>query len=307
MTVLLAALAYHRARRETWLGGWLAGPVSIITALVAGSYGVSGLPNLVGVDSFARDPRALLVDAAVALLAAAVVAGAVWPVLAHVAAFRGRPITVADLRDWAQTQRLHAGGGAAAGAAAAWIVLGPLLCAAGAVLGALATAVVEHLRGPAIPAARPEHRRPPEPRRASPPSNGASPPSNGASPPSPSPQHSSWPTDPKTCQPPPHPSSPPPSSAPPHIPPPCAHPPRDGTQMRRTRMITAWHTAERLHRSKDRQAHTVSGPIRRLIHPHETNTRPQPTRNTNADSTDLFNLLRLTVCNLRCIPTGLVS
>ncbi len=110
-TLILAALGYHHARRGTWLSGWLSGPVSVITSLIAASYGVSGLPDLFGVDPFARDPRSLLVDVAVALLVAALVAGAATPVAVHVAAHRGSPITLVDLREWAQTRRLHAGGG----------------------------------------------------------------------------------------------------------------------------------------------------------------------------------------------------
>jgi len=160
-TVILAALGYHHARRGKWLSGWLSGPSAVLTSLIAASYGVTGLPNLLGVDSFARDPRSLAVDAAVALLVAALVAGAAWPVAAHVAAYRGRPINLVALREWAQTQRLHAGGGAAAGAAVVWIVLGPLTCVVGAVLGLLITATVEHLRGPAIPSTQPEHPGPP--------------------------------------------------------------------------------------------------------------------------------------------------
>ena len=161
MTMILAVLAHHHARRQTWLGGTVFGPAAIFTALIAASYGTSGLPNLVGVDSFSRDPRSLLVDAVVALLVAALVAGAATPVAVHVAAHRGSPINLADLRNWALAERLHSGGGAAAGAAVGWIMLGPLLCVAGAVIGLLVTAVVEHLRAPVIPAAQPEQRRPP--------------------------------------------------------------------------------------------------------------------------------------------------
>ena len=160
-TLVLAALAHHHDRRQAWLCGWLSGPAAIFTALIAASYGTSGLPNLFGVDPFARDPRSFAVDAAVTLLVAALVAGAAWPVAAHVAAHRGSPITLAALRNWALAERLHAGGGAAAGAAGGWIVLGPLLCVAGAVIGALATAVVEHLRRPVTPVPPAEHLRPP--------------------------------------------------------------------------------------------------------------------------------------------------
>ncbi len=160
-TVILAALGYHHGRRGRWLSGWLSGPAAVLMALIAASYGATGLPNLIGVDSFARDPKALLVDGAVALLAAVLVAGAAWPVAAHVAAYRGRPITLVELKEWAQAERLHAGGGAAAGAAVAWIVLSPLLALAGAVIGLLVTAGVVTLRAPAVPAARPEQPRPP--------------------------------------------------------------------------------------------------------------------------------------------------
>ncbi len=159
-TLILAALAHHHARRQTWLSGWFSGPVGILAAAIAVSYGVSGLPALAGVDSFARDPRSLFVDAAVALLAAALVAGAVWPVAVHVAAHRGSPINLVDLREWAQTQRLHSGGGAAAGAAVGWIVLDPLLCVVGAVFGFLLTATVEHLRATGISVPPAEHPRP---------------------------------------------------------------------------------------------------------------------------------------------------
>ena len=157
-TLILAALGHNHARRQTWLSGWFSGPVSILTALVAASYGVSGLPDLVGVDPFARDPQTFVVDVAVALLAGAVVAGAAWPVAARYAARCGRPTSVAALREWARARRLHAGGAAAAGAVAGWIAGGPLLCVAGAVIGALFVATVEHLRGPG---AQPEHPRPP--------------------------------------------------------------------------------------------------------------------------------------------------
>jgi len=165
VTVILAALGYHHLCRQKWLNGWFLGPASILMALISASYGVSGLPALFGVDSFARDPKALLVDGAVALLAAALVAGAAWPVAVHASAYRGSPITLADLREWVlQGDRLHAGGGAAAGAAVGWIVLGPLTCVTGAVLGLLVAATVVTLRTPAVlaaPAAPPAHPQPP--------------------------------------------------------------------------------------------------------------------------------------------------
>jgi len=173
-TLILAALGYRHARRQKWLSGWLSGPVAVLTALIAASYGMSGLPNLFGVDPLARDPKSLLAAVVVALLAAVLVAGAAWPVAAHASAYRGSPTTLADLKDWVlQGDRLYAGGGAAAGAAVAWIVLGPLTCVAGAVLGLLVTAVVVTLREPATragrpapmqpPTAQPEHPRPPAP------------------------------------------------------------------------------------------------------------------------------------------------
>lgn len=86
-----------------------------------------------------------------ALAVAILIVGAVWPVAVHVAAHRGHPISLLGLRDWAQTAPLHAAGGAAAGVVLAWIV-DPMMCVAGAALGLLATALVEHLRGPAVPA-----------------------------------------------------------------------------------------------------------------------------------------------------------
>jgi len=163
VTLILAALAHNHARRQTWLGGWVSGPVSVITALIAANYGASGLPDLAGVDPFARDPQTLVIDVAVALLAGALVAVVAWPVAARYAARCGRPTSLAALREQARTQPLHAGGAAAAGAVAGWIALGPLLSVAGAVIGFLITATVEHLRGPAVP----EHlRRPPVPPHA---------------------------------------------------------------------------------------------------------------------------------------------
>jgi len=170
VTVLLAALGYHHARRGKWLSGWLSGPSAVLTSLIAASYGVSGLPALFGVDPLARDPKSLFAAVVVALLAAALVAGATWPVAVHASAYRGSPITPVDLREWVlQGDRLHAGGGAAAGAAVGWIVLGPLLSVAGAVIGLLVTATVVTLREPATQAARserPEHPRPPVPPHA---------------------------------------------------------------------------------------------------------------------------------------------
>jgi hypothetical protein len=167
-TVILAALGYHHFRRGKWLSGWLSGPSAVLSSLIAARYGVSGLPALFGVDPFSRDPKSLFAAVVVALLAAVLVAGAAWPVAAHASAYRGSPITPLDLREWAQAERLHAGGGAAAGAAVGWIAFDPLLCVAGAVIGLLVTAVVVTLRGTAArsaptqpPAAQPEHRRPP--------------------------------------------------------------------------------------------------------------------------------------------------
>jgi len=160
-TLILAALGYHHARSGKWLNGWLSGPSALLAALIAASYGVSGLPTMAGVDQFALDPQAFIVDAAVALLAGALVAGAAWPVAVHASTYRGSPISLMDLREWVlQGDRLHAAGGAAAGAAVAWIVLGPLTCVAGAVIGLLVTVTVVTLRAPAIPAARPEQPRP---------------------------------------------------------------------------------------------------------------------------------------------------
>ncbi len=161
VTVILAALGYRHAHSGKWLNGWLSGPVAVLTSLIAVSYGVTGLPSLFGVDPLAGDPRALLAAVVVALLAGALVAAAAWPVAAHVAAYRDRPITLANLREWVlQGDRLYAGGGAAAGAALAWIVRGPLTCVAGAVLGLLVTAVVVTLREPATRAARPAPTQP---------------------------------------------------------------------------------------------------------------------------------------------------
>lgn len=163
LTVLLAVLAHHHARRGTWLGGWSSGPASIITALTAASYANSGLPALAGVSPGDLDPRTILVEAATALAAAALVTGATWPVAMHVAKHRGRPITVADLRAWVLAERLHAAGGAAAGAALSWIVFNPMLSGAGAVIGLLVTGTVERLRSPLVPAPPREHRAAPAP------------------------------------------------------------------------------------------------------------------------------------------------
>lgn len=167
VTVILAALGYRHANRQTWLSGWLSGPVAVLTALIAASYGVSGLPSLVGVDPSSRDPKSLAVAVVVALLAGALVAGAAWPVAVHASAYRGSPVTLPDLREWALEERLHSGGGAAAGAAVGWIVLGPLTCVAGAVLGLLVAVTVVTLREPAVrpaptqPPAAPQEHRPP--------------------------------------------------------------------------------------------------------------------------------------------------
>ncbi len=161
VTALLAGLGYRHARRQKWLNGWLSGPSAVLTALIAASYGTSGLPGLFGVDPLARDLRSLLAAVVVALLAGALVAGAAWPVAMHVAAHLGCPISVQVLREWVLEERLHAGGGAAAGAAVAWIILGPLICVMGAVIGLMVTAVVEHLRAPAAPVPPAEHPGPP--------------------------------------------------------------------------------------------------------------------------------------------------
>jgi len=172
VTAVLATLGYRHARSGKWLCGWLSGPVAVLTALIAASYGATGLPSLAGVDPLAREPRAVLAAVVVALLAGALVAAA-WPVALHVAAYRGSPVTLLELRAWAQTTPLHAAGGAGAGAAVAWIVLGPLLSVAGAALGLLITWLVEHLRSAQLsrsgsdgdahatevtPALSPEHR-----------------------------------------------------------------------------------------------------------------------------------------------------
>lgn len=150
VTAILAAMGYRHAQSEKWLSSWLSGPSSVLTALIAASYGVTGLPNLLGVDPLAREPRAVLAAVVVALLAGGLVAAAAWPVALHVAAYRGRSVTLLELRAWAQTTPLHAAGGAGAGALVVWIV-DPLLVVAGAVLGLLITGLVEHLRGSAVP------------------------------------------------------------------------------------------------------------------------------------------------------------
>ncbi len=163
-TLVLAALGYRHARRQKWLSGWLSGPLAVLTAVVAASYGTSGIPTMAGVDPSSLDPRSLFVSAVVALLAAVLVAGAAWPVAAHASAYRGEPTTLVDLREWVLVERLPAAGGAALGAALAWITLGPLTCAAGAVIGLLAVATVVTLRTPAVPAAPaapPAHPQPP--------------------------------------------------------------------------------------------------------------------------------------------------
>lgn len=162
--VILAALGYNHTRRGTWLSGWLSGPSALIFALIAASYGASGLPALLGTGSFdpgAPDPRSLVVSVVVAVLSGALVAGAAWPVAAHISAYRGEPTTLADLREWILVERLPAAGGAMGGGALAWITLGPPTCVAGAVLGLLVTVTVVTLRAAAIPAARSAPTRPP--------------------------------------------------------------------------------------------------------------------------------------------------
>ncbi len=149
VTAILATLGYRHALRGKWLNGWLSGPSAVLTALIAASYGDTGLPSLAGIDPLARDPKSLLTASVVALLAGALVTAAAWPVAMHVAAYRGRPVSPLELRDWAQTTPLHAAGGAGAGALLAWAV-DPLLIVAGAALGLLITWLVEHLRGPQV-------------------------------------------------------------------------------------------------------------------------------------------------------------
>jgi len=175
LTVILAALGVSHARRGVWCSGWCSGPLGIVTALFAVSYASTGLPALAGVAPGDVDPRTIVVEVAVALFVAVLITGAIWPVAMHVAAYRGRQISLLELRAWVLAERLHAAGGAGAGALAAWIV-DPLLCVAGAGIGLLITGLVEHLRGPAVdrpesagdaratevtPAPVPEHRAAP--------------------------------------------------------------------------------------------------------------------------------------------------
>lgn len=149
-TVILAALGHRHARQQNWCSGWCSGPLGIVTALAAASYATTGLPALAGVAPGDLDPRTIVVEVAVALFVAVLLAGAAWPVAMHVAAHLGRPVSLLGLRAWAQTTPLHAAGGGAAGALAAWAV-DPLLVVAGAALGLGGTWLVEHLRGPAVP------------------------------------------------------------------------------------------------------------------------------------------------------------
>jgi len=150
LTVILVAVGHRHARQQNWCSGWVSGPLGIVTALWAASYASTGLPALAGVAPGDTDPRTIIVEVAVVLFVAVLIAGAVWPVAAHVAAYRGRPVRLLGLRAWAQTTPLHAAGGAGAGALVAWIV-DPLLCVAGGVLGLLITGLVEHLRGSQVP------------------------------------------------------------------------------------------------------------------------------------------------------------
>lgn len=177
VTVILAALGHRHARQQNWFSGWCSGPLGIVTALFAASYASTGLPALAGVAPGDVDPRTIVVEVTVALAVAVLIAGATWPVVIHVAAYRDRPVTLLGLRAWAQTTPLHAAGGGAAGALLAWAV-DPLFVVAGAVLGLGATWLVEHLRGPAVersesagdaraaegtPTPVPEHRAAPPP------------------------------------------------------------------------------------------------------------------------------------------------
>jgi len=165
LTVILVAVGRHHQRRGVWCSGWLSGPLGIAAALWAASYANTGLPALAGVAPGDVDPRTIVVEVAVALFVAVLIAGAVWPVAVHVAAHRGRPVSLLGLRDWAQTAPLHAAGGAGAGALMAWIV-DPMLVVAGAALGLGATWLLEHLRGPGVAAqtgAPREHRAAPTP------------------------------------------------------------------------------------------------------------------------------------------------
>jgi len=150
VTVILAAVGHRHARQQNWCSGWCSGLLGIVTALFAASYASTGLPALAGVSPGDVDPRAIVVEGAVALFVAGLIAGAVWPVAVHVTAHLGRPVSLLELRDWVQTTPLHAAGGGAAGALLAWIV-GPLFIVAGAALGLLITGLVEHLRGPQAP------------------------------------------------------------------------------------------------------------------------------------------------------------
>lgn len=150
LTVILAAVGHRHARQQNWCSGWCSGPLGIVTALWAASYAATGLPALAGVAPGDMDPRTIIVEVAVALAVAVLIAGAVWPVAVHVAAHLGRPVSLLGLRDWAQTTPLHAAGGGAAGALLAWIV-DPLFVVAGAALGLGTTWLVEHLRGPQVP------------------------------------------------------------------------------------------------------------------------------------------------------------
>ena len=154
-TVLLAALGFNHSRRGTWLNGWLSGPSALLTSFIAAVYGASGLPNLLGKGGFDPaypDMQSLAVSVVVAASTATLVAGAAWPVAAHISTFRGSPSTFKDLREWVLVDRLPAAGGATAGGALAWIVVTPVLCLAGAVIGVLSTVTVVTLR--AAPVAR---------------------------------------------------------------------------------------------------------------------------------------------------------
>lgn len=161
LTVILVVGGHRGGRRGNWCSGWVFGPLGIGSSLFAASYFVTGLPALAGVSLGDADPRTIVVEVAVALAVAVLVVGAVWPVAVHVAAHRGRPVSLPALRDWAQTAPLHAAGGAAEGVVLAWIV-DPMMSAAGAVLGLLVTALVENMRVraavPVTPAPLREHR-----------------------------------------------------------------------------------------------------------------------------------------------------
>lgn len=172
LTVILVAVGHRHARQQNWCSGWVSGPLGIVTALWAASYASTGLPALAGVAPGDTDPRTIIVEVAVVLFVAVLIAGAVWPVAVHVAAHLGRPVRLLGLRAWAQTTPLHAAGGGAAGALLAWAV-DPLFVVAGAGIGLGITGLVEHLRGAqvdrngsagdtrateATPATLPEHR-----------------------------------------------------------------------------------------------------------------------------------------------------